>query len=160
MISLNVIDSSIKELLQNNEVNVVIHGCNCFHNLVGPVAETLKEATDGDIAFVDENFSQYGDINNLGTWTNQTYDINGSEVEIYNLYCQYTELTDGNDPVHWESLYTGLLDILSQIESGCSVAISKIGHNANSQVEFTLMLNNLLKDEDELPDINVIVVEH
>lgn len=160
MINLDVTSSGIKELLDNKEVDVVIHGCNCFHKLVGPVAEVLKEVTDGDIAFVDINFSQYGDINNLGTWTNSTYTINDKEVEIFNLYCQYTLSADGCDPVHWESLYTGMLDILSQVESGHTVAIGIIGCDANSRSEFTSMLNTLVKNEDELPDIDIKVVEH
>mgnify|MGYP005863201387 CR=1 FL=1 len=80
MINIDTTDASIKELLFDNQIDIVIHGCNCFHKLVGPVAQTLKDLTANDIAFVDINFSPYGDINNLGTYTNGTFKIANKPV--------------------------------------------------------------------------------
>lgn len=161
MIGLETTDKSIHQLLEDNEVDAVIHGCNCFHKMTSPIAITLNKVTDGDVAFVDVNFSEYGDINNLGTSTACTYNIYGKQVEVYNFYSQYTLTAPHCQPVHWNSVYQGLLDLLSGIESGHTVAIGGISTEANSKIEFTNLLTALIKDnDDELPDINVIVVEH
>lgn len=161
MINLDITNKSIQMLFADNEVDVVIHGCNCFHTFVGTIANTLNIATDSDIAFVDKNFSPYGDINNLGTWTNKIYTINGKDVDIYNFYCQYTLAAQGCDSIHWESVYNGLLEILTDVESEHTVAIAKFGDDASSQADFISILTTLIqKNDDELPDINIKVFEH
>ena len=160
MINIDTTDQSITELLLNNQVDVVIHGCNCFHTMTGRVAKALNEITNGDVEILDKSFSPYADINNLGTYTNGVYTIEGKEVEIYNLYSQYTLSAPQCEPIHWESVYNGLYDIIEHCESNCVIAIGQIGQTPQGQTEFNQLLEDFAqKNDDYLPDVDILVVE-
>lgn len=161
MINLDITNKSIQSLLDNNDVDVVVHGCNCFHIFTGTIADTLNAATNGDIEFVNKKFSSYGDINNLGTSSQATYFIKGKEVTVFNFYCQYTLAAQDCEPIHWESVYNGLLELLSTVESDHTVAIANFGTNTSGQSDFISIINTLIqRNDDELPDIDIIVVDH
>jgi hypothetical protein len=159
MINIETTERSVRELIENAEVNIVVHGCNCFHNLKSDVSQVLKELTNDDIAAIDRDFSEYGDINKLGTWTSNSYVINNAVVEIYNLYSRYTSATDGNDPIHWKSVFEGLFEILNdECESGQVLAVEALGSDERDQTEFKIMLDTILSGERDLPDVDIILI--
>lgn len=161
MINLEVTEKSIKELLEANQVDKVVQGCNCFHTMVGPVAETLKDVTHNDIFMLDANSSPYGDINKLGTWTEGNYTVYGKDIDIYNLYVQYTLSARDCDTVHWASAHDGIYEIIEGSESGHVVAIQNFGLDNSSHFEFMDTIKQLIKNyDDELPDVDIIVFNH
>lgn len=162
MINIETTERSVRELIENAEVNIVVHGCNCFHNMKSDVSQVLKEFTNNDIAEVDREFSEYGDINKLGSWTSNSYIINNTVVEMYNLYCRYTSATDGNDPIHWRSFFDGLFEILDDMcESGQVLAMEMIGSSEKDKLEFKVMLDTIVSNfERDLPDIDIILINH
>lgn len=160
MINLSITETGIKELIANKQVSAVIHGCNCFHGMNGPVAESLKDLTKDDIVLVDMDMSEYGDINKLGTWTNQSYTFDGHEVEIFNFYSHYTMPAAGCETIHWSSLHDGIIELLSSYESGQVIAVEHIGYSPQDRSEFSTMLNSIIKqNEDELPDIDIVIFD-
>lgn len=160
MINLDITELGVKELIATGSVDVVVQGCNCFHVMNGPVAESLKDLTKDDILTVDINFSQYGDINKLASWTNCEYEFDDHMVDVYNLYVQYTMPAAGCDTIHWASVHDGLIDLLSSQESGKVVGLEHLGQNAQDRSEFLSLLNSIIKqNEDELPDVDIMVFD-
>jgi len=161
MINLDVTEKSIKELLEANEVDKVVQGCNCFHTMVGTVAETLKDVTHNDIFMLDSSTSPYGDINKLGTWTEGNYTIYEKEVDIYNLYVQYTLSARDCNTIHWASAHDGIYEILEKSESGQIVAIQNFSCDSSSYNDFMNTVEQLINDyDDELPDVDIVVFNH
>jgi len=160
MINIAVTKKSVKELVSNKEVNVIVHGCNCFHKMIGPVSDSLRQLTDNNILVVDVDGSSYGDINKLGSWTSGGYEFAGHAVDIFNLYCSYTYPAAGCDAIHWASVNDALVEIISNIESGHVMGVEHIGFNSLDKTEFMSVLNDIAdRYDNELPDVNVVVFE-
>ena len=164
MINVEVTEKSIKELVDERTVSVVIQGCNCFHTTTGVISDSLRDLTSGDIDRVDAEGSVRGDINKLGNWTSELYTLAGQEVEIYNLYCEFIHLdllfVVEQESIHWSSVYDGIEKILSKCESGTVVAVGMVGYTDTQQETFQETLEELAKENDnELPDVDIIIFE-
>jgi len=160
MINIEMTEKSIEELVNNNQVNAIVHGCNCFHKMIGPVSDRLRQLTNNNILVVDIDGSVYGDINKLGSWTTGCYEFAGHAVDIYNLYCSYTYPAAGCEAIHWNSVNDALVEILSKVESGHVIGIEHIGFNSLDKTEFMSVLNDIADQYDnELPDVNIVVFE-
>lgn len=161
MIEITQSSKSIREILENHEVETVVQSCNCFHDMNGQVADILKELTNNDIFLVDKNFSLFGDINKLGEWTSDTYTLFDKEVEIFNLYTHYLPPVENTETVHWASVHDGIYEIIDQSESSDILAIENPGYDASTQAEFVTLLSGISKKyENDLPDVNIIVFQH
>lgn len=103
---INVIYGNIIDRIKQKDIEVVIHGANCFHTMGSGVARALDTHTKGALLTADIDNSLYGDINKLGEYTIAEYD----GVSYYNLYSQHTYGRDGV-MVHWDSVEKGLISI-------------------------------------------------
>jgi len=81
--TLKHVSGDLLQLAENNEFDVVIHGCNCFNTMGGgiayQIAKNYPKAYDVDMKTV------YGDIMKLG---NFTY-VDLGKFTIVNAYTQY-----------------------------------------------------------------------
>lgn len=157
MITIDCIKGDIIEMLKNHECNAVIHGCNCFNVMGAGIAKQLKDLTDGDIYRADADTS-HGDINKLGTYSVGHY----KNIPIYNLYSQYTTAGQNCVAVHWPSVYEGLLSIIESVQSGTVIAMPYIGCGlaGGSVNDLMDVLDSIIIDEDELPDVTLKLVEY
>jgi hypothetical protein len=113
--------------------------------------------TNGNLLEADKK-TRYGDINKLGSFSNYTF----NEVDIYNLYSQYTLAGCNQIAVHWESVYKGLYAIIEQMESGQTLAVPYIGCGlaGGNKADFNKVIQNILDDEKDLPDVYLIVIDY
>lgn len=65
-------------------VDVICHGCNCFHTMNSGVARAIREKYP-EAYNVDRAHTKKGDTAKLGTFTKTAF----SSVTIYNLYAQW-----------------------------------------------------------------------
>ena len=124
---------------------VLIHGCNCYHNMGGGFALQVRrrypEALEAD------KESAYGDINKLGTFTdcyvNSRGTYHGNRLHIVNLYTQHGYGSkNGAVMVDYERLEQGLYDVLSLYGADCEFVFPFIGGglaNGDRQRIFKIM---------------------
>lgn len=75
---------NILQALEDNEIDIVLHGCNCFHNFGKGIAIEIKNRFP-DVYEKDKE-TKYGDKDKLGTIS---YDDVGNNRFIVNCYTQY-----------------------------------------------------------------------
>ncbi len=127
MISVQRITSNLVHLIRQDEIDVAVHGCNCFHRMGRGIAPILNELSDGALLQADME-SPFGDINKMGTTTHAMI----GNVKVYNAYTQYVwYVSVPGEPiyVHWESFYRAMCSIIgTMINEGHSrIAIPLIG---------------------------------
>lgn len=81
---MNIVYGDAIQALKNKEIEVLVHGCNCFCTMGKGVAKIIKEKYP-EVYKADCN-TNYGDFNKLGT-IDTVYCIDGSI--IINAYTQY-----------------------------------------------------------------------
>lgn len=81
----------IKEDIFKSDIDVLIHGCNCFHTMGAGIAKTVKKYYP--LAYeIDKQCSIYGDKNKLGSFTSVVCDhvyYPQNKIRIVNAYTQY-----------------------------------------------------------------------
>ena len=97
------------------DVDVLIHGCNCFHTMGGGVAYLVKgyypEAYDADV-----NNSHMGDLHKLGTytqWTGPNIYNEDKQITVVNLYSQY-DYNAKEKPFDYNAFKRGIIAILEE----------------------------------------------
>lgn len=84
-------------LFDNKVIDVLVHGCNCFHTMGAGIAKQIKEkyyaAYEADLQTIK------GDKNKLGTYS--SIQINDNQF-IINAYTQYHFY--GNRPIDYDAL--------------------------------------------------------
>jgi O-acetyl-ADP-ribose deacetylase (regulator of RNase III) len=157
MIDLSYETGNLIEYINDSWCDVAVHGANCFHVMGAGVALQLNMLTNGNLLEADKK-TRYGDINKLGSFSNYTF----NEVDIYNLYSQYTLAGCNQIAVHWESVYKGLYAIIEQMESGQTLAVPYIGCGlaGGNKADFNKVIQNILDDEKDLPDVYLIVIDY
>jgi len=94
----------VKGNLFESDVNILVHGCNCFHVMGGGVARIVKELYPKAFS-ADKQFSFRGDIAKLGSFTSATvtHHYTGKELLIINGYTQY-EFGGGEDLFNYDAM--------------------------------------------------------
>ena len=84
---MKTVKGDLIQLAQNNEFDVIVHGCNCLCNMGGGIARTISrvfpEAEKAD------NQTVSGDRSKLGTYSKAVIDVNGKLLTIVNGYTQF-----------------------------------------------------------------------
>lgn len=161
MTTVNWMKGDLIELTKEGRFDTVAHGCNCFHTMGSGIAPKLNDLTAGRLLREDKDKTYYGDINKMGTVSYVLDDINGKQVEFFNLYTQYTY---GNRPngevyVHWDSLYNSIF-LMMDLMLGKEIGIPLIGCGlaGGERVEFEAVLDWIASDRFQY-DVNINVVE-
>ena len=88
---MNLVKGDLVKMGKNNEVDIIVHGCNCFNTMgAGIAASIAREFPD---AYNADQETVRGDPGKLGTYT---IGMHGRLV-IINAYTQYGMSRDGKD---------------------------------------------------------------
>lgn len=79
------ITGDLVELAKTNEIDVIIHGCNCFNNMGAGIAKQI--AKEFPLASKIDSLTTHGDKNKLGSIT--TSYIDEYDLTVVNAYTQY-----------------------------------------------------------------------
>jgi len=100
--------------LLSSDMQVIAHGCNCFHTMSAGIAKEIKIKYPQ--AFAADKATIYGDINKLGTYSRAT--ITEIPLDIINCYTQHKF---GTDKVHVD--YDAIIKVMTKIKNDYSPAI-------------------------------------
>lgn len=114
----------VGNILDQQDLDYVIHQCNCFHCMGGGVAFALSRRWP-EVAKIDET-SKYADKEKMGTYTKarvkQQYQHEGEmyerDVQVINIYSQYEPgAAISNEEITWSilCLKNALKNLLSEI---------------------------------------------
>ncbi len=100
-----LVQGNLLEMGKNNEVDIIIHGCNCFNVMgAGIAAQIAQQFPDAKLA---DDETVRGDAGKLGTYT---VGMHGRLV-ILNCYTQYSTSKNGEDVFE----YTAFQRVLDKI---------------------------------------------
>jgi len=103
----------------NNEIDAIVHGCNCFGAMSAGVAKTIKATFPS--AFEIDKLTKKGDRNKLGTISI----AHQHGVIVVNAYTQYTHW-DKNDMLSYEAIRECFITT-KQYYGHLRIGIPKIG---------------------------------
>lgn len=72
---------------KEGRIDLMVHGCNCFHTMGAGIAYQIAKAFPETIKA--DNTSKYGHVLKLGTYTKALVRIDKTQQEILNVYTQY-----------------------------------------------------------------------
>ena len=88
---MNVVKGDLLQMGKDNELDIIVHGCNCFNTMGGGIAYQVQ-AQFPDAKLADDETVR-GDAGKLGTYT---IGMHGRLV-ILNAYTQYSMSREGED---------------------------------------------------------------
>lgn len=92
----------------DDEYNVIVHGCNCFHTMGSGVAKAIKDKYP-DAYKADKELTDKGDRSKLGTVTAAM--IPENDLIVVNAYTQYEYGKDGKQYVDYKALRSAMEEI-------------------------------------------------
>ena len=115
---MDFIKGDLLDLFEKKEIDILVHGCNCFHTMGAGIAKQIKnkyyQAYNADLLTVK------GDKNKLGTYS--IVDI--GDQYIINAYTQYHFY--GKKPIDYEAL-KNVFTLINNNFSNKTIGIPKIG---------------------------------
>ena len=98
--SYEVIKGDLIELAKNNEFDIIVHGCNCFHVMGGGIAKQIKDEFPS--AYDADKKTIKGSKDKLGKYSYVKID----KLTIINAYTQYgyQMYNRGSDDVVYNSI--------------------------------------------------------
>ena len=117
------VEGDLIALARDGQFDVIVHGCNCFHNMGGGIARiiarTFPEALAADRA------TPKGDPAKLGTISQATVACGGHRLTVVNAYTQFDY--QGPGPlVDYDALFRAFRAV-AQAHSGARIAYPMIG---------------------------------
>lgn len=117
---MNLVQGNLIEIAKRNEVDIIVHGCNCFNTMgAGIAASIAKEFPD---AYNADQETVRGDAGKLGSYT---IGLHGRLV-IINAYTQYGTSRDGKDVFEYTA-FERVLDKLAHRFSSYRFGFPMIG---------------------------------
>jgi O-acetyl-ADP-ribose deacetylase (regulator of RNase III) len=105
---MELVQGNLLEMGKNNELDIIVHGCNCFNTMGGGIAAQIAvQFPDAKLAD-DETIR--GDAGKLGTYT---IGMHGRLV-ILNAYTQYGMSRDGVDVFEYNAFERVLSKIITR----------------------------------------------
>ena len=81
---MKIVNGDLIEMGKNNEVDIILHGCNCFNTMgAGIAAQIASNFPDAKLA---DDETLRGDAGKLGTYTIGMH----GRLTIFNVYTQYS----------------------------------------------------------------------
>lgn len=148
---MNIIYGNLIDLFENNEIEVLIHGCNCFHTMGAGIAKTIKE--NYPKAYVADKKTPYGSKEKLGTYSVAELIINNNKQYIVNAYTQFN-YGRNKDNFSYET-FPALLQKINKDFSGKKIGLPLIGCGLAGGNETKIL--QMIKDH--LTEVEYSIVE-
>jgi O-acetyl-ADP-ribose deacetylase (regulator of RNase III) len=84
---MKIIKGDLIKLAKEGKFDVIVHGCNCFCKMGRGIAKTIKQ--EFPVAYAADMKTMPGDQNKLGTYTENTIQIENHILVVVNAYTQY-----------------------------------------------------------------------
>jgi len=121
-----IVKGDLIEMMQMNEFDVVIHGCNCFCTMGAGVA--LRLATKYPSILKADMTTKPGDITKLGGYSTTNISINNQNVQVFNAYTQYGYGSKrGGVEANFNYIHEALDKIADVIPMGSRIGLPFIG---------------------------------
>ena len=104
---------------ENNEFDIIVHGCNCFHTMGAGIAKQIKQKYE--TAYQADLQTEKGSREKLGTYS--IAQVNATQI-IINAYTQYHFY--GKTPIDYQALRC-VFKTINQDFPGKVIGIPKIG---------------------------------
>lgn len=117
-------NGDIVDLAKNGDIDVIVHGCNCFNVKGAGLAKTIFD--EFPEAYNADNATRKGDKKKLGTYTHAVANRNGRDIIIVNAYTQYHYGRDGKLYADYEAIRK-VFNKISKDFRGKTISIAKIG---------------------------------
>ena len=114
-----VTKGNLLTLFENNNIDILVHGCNCFHTMGAGIAKQIKEKYY--VAYQADLETIKGDKNKLGTYS--SVQINNTQF-IINAYTQYYFY--GKRPIDYDAL-RNVFKLIDSNFKNKRIGIPKIG---------------------------------
>jgi hypothetical protein len=143
----NRVEGDLIQMANKGEVDILIHGCNCFDmnsGIAKQVRETFPEAFEADRKL------KKGDKSKLGSYTSATVERAGKPVHIVNSYTQYNWGREEDVLyVDYEKMRKSLEKIAEDFPTG-KIGIPRIGSGLGNGCWVTLsnIINVAFKGRD------------
>lgn len=135
---INYVKGDVVKAFLDGEVDVLVHGANCFHTMGSGVAKLIKEKLPE--AYKEDLKTKRGDVLKLGTSSYTKAYLRDNSTHkglVFNVYSQYNYGNDGKRYLEYGSLASGLscmgtillLEYLfnGDIDKSIKVGMPKIG---------------------------------
>jgi O-acetyl-ADP-ribose deacetylase (regulator of RNase III) len=115
-----LVKGDLLEMGRNNEVDIIVHGCNCFNVMgAGIAAQIAQQFPDAKLA---DDETVRGDAGKLGTYT---IGMDGRLV-ILNAYTQYSTSASGEDVFEYNA-FKRVLDKIAHRFGAWRIGLPMIG---------------------------------
>jgi len=109
----------------DEEYNLIVHGCNCFHTMGSGVAKAIKDKYP-DAYRADKELTDKGDRDKLGRVCAAM--IPESDLIVVNAYTQYEYGSDGKKYVDYDAVRSAMEKIKETFsEKDYKIRMPKIG---------------------------------
>jgi len=145
---MKVVNGDIIKLALNGEIDVLVHGCNCFCTMGAGIAKEVRKAfMDAELA---DKETKPGDHGKLGGLTYVEVSIGlPKPVVIVNAYTQYNYGKDNLQYVDYAAVRS-IMKIVKREFTGLKIAYPKIGagYGGGDWDIIEKIIDEELKDED------------
>ncbi|MDU8351415.1 hypothetical protein RYA05_05890 [Pseudomonas syringae pv. actinidiae] len=145
------IEGDLVEMANSGEVDVIIHGVDCFHSFSSPVARHIAQAFPE--ALEADRQTKSGDKKKLGTYSFAKVSVGDRQVVIVNAYTQLKSGSGDELYVDYESVRKVFRQIKKDF-NGYRFAIPRIGAGAENGCWVTL--SNIISCEMERKDLTLV----
>lgn len=90
---MNALEGNLIHLAQAGHFDLIVHGCNCFCDMKGGIAASIKEVFPE--AYRADCKTAYGDPNKLGSYSEAFIAMKTHAVTVINAYTQFDYRGDG-----------------------------------------------------------------
>lgn len=150
---MNFVQGNLLEMGKNNELDIIVHGCNCFNTMGGGIAAQI--AVQFPDARMADDETVRGDPGKLGTYT---IGMHGRLV-ILNAYTQYSMSRDGVDVFEYHA-FERVLNKISTRFPTWRIGFPMIGMGlANGDKERILTMLDAFSQRVEAKGGSVTLVE-
>ncbi len=118
------IKGDIIELTKSGEIDIIVHGCNCFCKMGSGVAKLVRK--NFPVAYYADQDTVRGDVNKLGTITTSATLYKGRLIYVFNAYTQYKYGYFGKRYVDYEALRSCFRMVANVVKS--QPKVMKIGY--------------------------------
>lgn len=147
----NRVEGNLVQMANRGEVDILVHGCNCFHMNSG-IAKSIRETFPE--AYKAHQSLKQGDKSKLGNYTMATVERAGKPVHIINAYTQYTW---GREPdvlyVDYEATRKVFEKIVNDFPKG-RIGIPRIGSGLGNGCWVTV--SNIIKTQTKGRDLVLV----
>lgn len=145
------VEGDLVEMARGGQVDVIIHGCDCFHSYDSPVAQHIARSFPA--AYEADLTTRRGDKSKLGSYSVAKIMIEGREITIVNAYTQLKSGSGEMLHVDYEAVRKAFRKIKKEF-GNLRFAIPRIGAGAENGCWVTL--SNIIAVEMERKNLTLV----